>query len=108
MYDLGTRPEQADQPSADPGMERRRGVEAPGPVQPGLGRTGELGAEDPGDKASPDTTTTALATPTSMLGKRHHSLYENLNGFEVEGLCKVGLEGMLLSTCNPYSYTGDT
>ena len=32
--------------------------------------------------------TTKLA-PTSLLGKRHHSLYANLNGFEQEGIRKV-------------------
>ncbi|XP_010790207.1 uncharacterized protein [Notothenia coriiceps] len=38
------------------------------------------------DKAVPTTTN---ITTTSLLGKRHHSLYANLNGFEVEGVRKV-------------------
>uniref|UniRef100_UPI0037E805C0 peripheral-type benzodiazepine receptor-associated protein 1-like n=1 Tax=Semicossyphus pulcher TaxID=241346 RepID=UPI0037E805C0 len=41
------------------------------------------------DKAVP---TTANITSTSLLGKRHHSLYANLNGFEAEGLRKNGTD----------------
>ncbi|XP_055358169.1 peripheral-type benzodiazepine receptor-associated protein 1 isoform X4 [Betta splendens] len=40
--------------------------------------------------------TTADVTSTSLLGKRHHSLYANLNGFEVEGLQKNGTDCGLL------------
>lgn len=41
------------------------------------------------DKAVP---TTAKITSTSLLGKRHHSLYANLSGFDVEGKHKVSVE----------------
>ncbi|KAK1882690.1 RIMS-binding protein 2 [Dissostichus eleginoides] len=41
------------------------------------------------DKAVPTTTN---ITTTSLLGKRHHSLYANLNGFEVEGVRKNGTD----------------
>ncbi|TNN65023.1 Peripheral-type benzodiazepine receptor-associated protein 1 [Liparis tanakae] len=34
----------------------------------------------------------ASVTSTSLLGKRHHSLYANLNGFEAEGIRKNGTD----------------
>lgn len=95
MYDLCTRPEQPQQPeqaSAGTEMEGRGEPEAPGQQHEGE-KTEQQGTHDLVDKTNPATTTiTVPATPTAMLGKRHHSLYENLNGCEVEGFRKVGLE----------------
>lgn len=53
------------------------------------------GTEDQEDKSNEpldkSVHTTANGTTTSLLGKRHHSLYANLNGFEVEGMRKVSV-----------------
>ncbi|XP_049896198.1 RIMS-binding protein 2 isoform X2 [Epinephelus moara] len=89
MYDLCTRPEQPEPAPAHTEMESREVAEALGHQQQEL-----RGSEEPDnkqilDKAVP---TTANATSTSLLGKRHHSLYANLNGFEVEGVRKNGTD----------------
>ncbi|KAM4619784.1 peripheral-type benzodiazepine receptor-associated protein 1 [Polymixia lowei] len=90
MYDLCTRPEQPEPASADTGMESRVEAEALRPQQRELKRTEEQdGNLELLDKAAP---TTATLAPVSMLGKRHHSLYANLNGFEVEGIRKNGAD----------------
>lgn len=81
MYDLCARPEQPEPAPAHAEMEGRDVADA----QQELGRSEEQGNRDPGlsDKAVPN------ITSTSLLGKRHHSLYANLNGFEAEGIRKV-------------------
>lgn len=90
MYDLCTRPEQPGPASADREMESHEEAEVLGSQQPELKRSEEQdGHHELLNKAVPTTTN---LTPSSMLGKRHHSLYANLNGFEVEGIHKVGLE----------------
>ncbi|XP_069366183.1 RIMS-binding protein 2 isoform X15 [Paralichthys olivaceus] len=88
MYDLFTRPEQ---PEPVPATEMEgRDAEAPGQQQE-FRRSEEQVKTEQGllDKAVP---TTATITSTSLLGKRHHSLYANLNGFEVEGIRKNGTD----------------
>lgn len=94
MYDLCTRPEQPEPAPAPTEMEGREVAEALGQQQQEL-RSEEQDSKQHGlsDKAVP---TTANITPTSLLGKRHHSLYANLNGFEVEGIRKVSVEHLLL------------
>ncbi|KAM7374763.1 hypothetical protein PAMP_007403 [Pampus punctatissimus] len=91
MYDLCARPEQPEPASAHAAMESREEAEAPGRTQQELKRLEEQGNKQHGlsDKTGP---TTANITSTSLLGKRHHSLYANLNGFEVEGMCKNGTD----------------
>lgn len=90
MYDLCTRPEQPEPASAHTEMESREEAEAPGPTQQDSKRSEEQGNKQHGllEKAGP---TTASITSTSLLGKRHHSLYANLNGFEAEGIRKVSV-----------------
>ena len=91
MYDLFTRPEQ---PEPLPATEMEvRDTEAPGQQQE-FRRSEEQVKTQHGllDKAVP---TTANITSTSLLGKRHHSLYANLNGFEVERVRKVSVEHLL-------------
>ncbi|AWP00433.1 putative peripheral-type benzodiazepine receptor-associated protein 1 [Scophthalmus maximus] len=91
MYDLCTRPGQPEPAPAHAGMESREEAEAPGRRQQEFRTSEEQVNTQHGllDKAAP---TTAHVTSTSLLGKRHHSLYANLNGFEVEGICKNGTD----------------
>ena len=82
MYDLCTRPEQPKPATEDTPMD---GPEEPEATEPQPQKSED---QDPPQDRTPLTTTTKLA-PTSLLGKRHHSLYANLNGFEHEGIRKV-------------------
>lgn len=90
MYDLCTRPDQAEPAPAHTEMESREDAEAPERQQQELRRSEEQVNTQHRllDKA---VLTPANVTSTSLLGKRHHSLYANLNGFEVEGLRKVSI-----------------
>lgn len=95
MYDLCTRPEQPEPAPAHAEMESREVAEALGrqqQQQQELRRTEEQDTKQHGlsDKTVP--TTAANISSTSLLGKRHHSLYANLNGFEVEGIRKVSVD----------------
>lgn len=94
MYDLCTRPEQPEPAPAHTEMESSEVAEALGRQQQELSRSEEQDNRQHGlsDKAVP---TAANITSTSLLGKRHHSLYANLNGFEVEGIHKVSVEHVL-------------
>ncbi|KAK2828799.1 hypothetical protein Q5P01_019833 [Channa striata] len=91
MYDLCTRPEQPEPAPADTEMESHGEVEAPEQLQQELRRSEEQGNAQRG-LSEHNVPNTANVTSTSFLGKRHHSLYGNLNGFEVEGLCKNGTD----------------
>lgn len=90
MYDLCTRPEQIELPPANTEMESHETLDARGKHQKELKRSEEQANMQHRllDRAG---LTTADVTSTSLLGKRHHSLYANLNGFEVEGLRKVSV-----------------
>lgn len=94
MYDLCNRPEQPEPAPGHTDMESREEADGPGRQQPEFRRSEEQVNTQHGllDKAVP---TTANVTSTSLLGKRHHSLYANLNGFEVEGVRKVSMEHLL-------------
>ncbi|KAG7224497.1 hypothetical protein INR49_015021 [Caranx melampygus] len=72
-------------------MESREEADAPGRQQLEFRRSEEQVNTQHGlmDKA---VSTTANVTSSSLLGKRHHSLYANLNGFEVEGVRKNGTD----------------
>lgn len=91
MYDLCTRPEQPEPAPAHSEMESREVGEALEQRQQESRRSEEQGDTPHGvlDNAVPATTS---ITSMSLLGKRHHSLYANLNGFEVEGICKVSVK----------------
>lgn len=93
MYDLCTRPEQPESAPTHAEMESREEAEAPGRQQQELRgpREQNIMQHRHLDKALP-VPTTANITSTSLLGKRHHSLYANLGGFEVEGMRKVSVE----------------
>ena len=95
MYDLCTRPEQPEPAPAHTEMESREVSEALGRQQQELRRSEEQDNKQHGlsEKA---VSTTANITSTSLLGKRHHSLYANLNGYEVEGIRKVNVQHLLL------------
>lgn len=94
MYDLCTRPEQPEPAPAHAEMESREVAEALGRQQQELRSSEERDDEQRGlsDKTVP---ATANITSASLLGKRHHSLYANLNGFEVEGIRKVSVEHLM-------------
>ncbi|XP_022073284.1 peripheral-type benzodiazepine receptor-associated protein 1 isoform X13 [Acanthochromis polyacanthus] len=91
MYDLCTRPEQPEPALAPTDMESNKEVEAIGRQQQELRGSGEQDNKQHGllDKV---VATTANIAPTSLLRKRHHSLYANLSGFEVDGIQKNGTE----------------
>lgn len=90
MYDLCTRPEQPEPTAAHTETGSREVADTLDRQAQDLG-----GTEDQEDKSNESldkvVRTTANGTTTSLLGKRHHSLYANLNGFEVEGIRKVSL-----------------
>uniref|UniRef100_A0A1A8Q8Y2 Peripheral-type benzodiazepine receptor-associated protein 1 n=1 Tax=Nothobranchius rachovii TaxID=451742 RepID=A0A1A8Q8Y2_9TELE len=86
MYDLCTRPEQPEPTPTHSEMESREEAEALGQQQQEMrGSSEHRGISD---KVVP----TIDNLTTSLLGKRHHSLYANLSGFEVEGVRKNGTD----------------
>lgn len=95
MYDLCTRPEQPEPTAAHTATGSPM-------VADTLDRQAQDsgGTEDQEDKSNEPmdkvVRTTANGTTTSLLGKRHHSLYANLNGFEVEGIRRVSLLLLIL------------
>ncbi|KAM6907562.1 peripheral-type benzodiazepine receptor-associated protein 1 [Xenentodon cancila] len=91
MYDLCTRSEQPESAPAHPEMENRNEVEALEQQQQELRGSGQDDKRQQGllEKEVP---TTANFTTTSLLGKRHHSLYANLSSYEVEGIRKNGTD----------------
>ncbi|XP_029956391.1 peripheral-type benzodiazepine receptor-associated protein 1 [Salarias fasciatus] len=91
MYDLCTRPEQPESARAHTEMESRGEAEALAQHQ--------QQQQEPQDKQHrlSDKAIATNVTSTSLLGKRHHSLYANLTGFESEGIRKNGADyGFLL------------
>ncbi|XP_061596107.1 peripheral-type benzodiazepine receptor-associated protein 1-like isoform X2 [Cololabis saira] len=91
MYDLCTRPEQPESAPAHTEMENRNKVEAPEQQQQELRGSVQDDRKQQG-LLEKDVPTTANFTATSLLGKRHHSLYANLSSFEVEGIRKNGTD----------------
>lgn len=95
MYDLCTRPEQPEPTAAHAETGSREVADTQDRQAQDLG-----GTEDQEDKSNEPldkvVRTTANGTTTSLLGKRHHSLYANLNGFEVEGIRKVSVLLLML------------
>lgn len=92
MYDLCTRPEQSEPAPANREMESREEAKAFGARQPELRGLVEQHDKQQGSLSDKATPTTANVTTTSLLGKRHHSLYTNLSGLEMEGIHKVSAE----------------
>uniref|UniRef100_A0A1A7XJQ2 Peripheral-type benzodiazepine receptor-associated protein 1 n=1 Tax=Iconisemion striatum TaxID=60296 RepID=A0A1A7XJQ2_9TELE len=87
MYDLCTRPEQPKPAPTHSEMENREETETLGQQQQEMrGSSENRGVSDK------DVPTIDNFTTTSLLGKRHHSLYANLSGFEVEGVRKNGTD----------------
>lgn len=90
MYDLCTRPEQPEPTAAHTESGSREVADTLDRQAKDLG-----GTEDQEDKSNEPLDkvvhTTANGTTSSLLGKRHHSLYSNLNGFEVKGIHKVSV-----------------
>ncbi|KAF7665611.1 hypothetical protein LDENG_00136400 [Lucifuga dentata] len=91
MYDLCTWPEQPEPASAHREMESHEEAKTLGQQQQELGRSEEQNKQHEILNKAVTTTTTNL-TSTLKLGKRHHSLYANLNGFEMEGIRKNGTD----------------
>lgn len=82
MYDLCSRPEQPEPAPEHADMESSNGMEA-------LGKQQEKLNESEKHSNNNDVPKTAKLATKSLLGKRHHSLYANLSGFEAEGVQKV-------------------
>lgn len=93
MYDLCTRPEQPEPTAAHTETGSREVADTLDRHAQDLG-----GTEDQDDKSNEplDKVVKANGTTTSLLGKRHHSLYANLNGFEVEDIRKVSVLLLML------------
>ncbi|XP_036071231.1 peripheral-type benzodiazepine receptor-associated protein 1 isoform X4 [Oryzias melastigma] len=81
MYDLCARSEQPE--PAD--MESSNSVVA-------LGKQQQQLSESEKPDSNKEVPKTAKLATKSLLGKRHHSLYANLSGFEAEGLQKNGTD----------------
>lgn len=88
MYDLCSRPEQPEPAPAPTDMgSRREGQAVERPQQePKKPEVDEHRGISGGDG-----TAIARNMSTSLLGKRHHSLYADLNGFEVDEKHKVSV-----------------
>ncbi|XP_077360966.1 peripheral-type benzodiazepine receptor-associated protein 1 isoform X2 [Festucalex cinctus] len=91
MYDLWTRPEPPEQTSPHVNMQCQPEIQTLEQTQEELRNSEDQRDEAQGvsDEAMP---TSAKIPSMSLLGKRHHSLYENLNGFEAEGKQKNGAD----------------
>lgn len=90
MYDLFALPEQPEPAPAHPEMENREEAEAVGHQQ--REPRGPLD-QDENQRGVLEKDVTSIAHfKTSLLGKRHHSLYANLSRFEVEGVRKVNMQ----------------
>ncbi|XP_078786483.1 peripheral-type benzodiazepine receptor-associated protein 1 isoform X17 [Oryzias latipes] len=85
MYDLCSRPEQPEPAPEHADMESSNGMEA-------LGKQQEKLNESEKHSNNNDVPKTAKLATKSLLGKRHHSLYANLSGFEAEGVQKNGTD----------------
>ncbi|XP_039870533.1 peripheral-type benzodiazepine receptor-associated protein 1 isoform X2 [Simochromis diagramma] len=96
MYDLCTRPEQLEPAPANREMESHEEAKAFGAQQPELRGSVEQHDKQQGSLSDKATPTTANVTTTSLLGKRHHSLYANLSGLEMEGIHKNGTDYVFL------------
>lgn len=89
MFDLCTQPEQPELAPAHTEMENRVEAEPVGQQQQETRRsTTDQDKIQPG-VLEKDVPSMANFTTTSLLGKRHHSLYANLSGLEIEGAPKV-------------------
>lgn len=93
MYDLCSRPEHPEPAPAPTVMGSRGEGEA---VERPQQEPKKSQVDEHRGTSSGDVTATARNTSTSLLGKRHHSLYANLNGFEVDEKHKVSVNQSLL------------
>lgn len=93
MYDLCSRPEQPEPAPAPADMGSRGEAEA---VERPQQEPKKSEVDQHRGISGGAVTATARNTPTSLLGKRHHSLYANLNGFEVDENHRVSVNQSLL------------
>ncbi|XP_056911489.1 peripheral-type benzodiazepine receptor-associated protein 1 isoform X7 [Takifugu flavidus] len=87
MHDLCSRPEQPEPPSAPTGMGSYQEDEAVQHLQQELKKS-----EDDKQRGISGVDGAATNTSALLLGKQHHCLYVNLNGFEMEDKQKNGTE----------------
>ncbi|XP_029704638.1 peripheral-type benzodiazepine receptor-associated protein 1-like isoform X14 [Takifugu rubripes] len=87
MHDLCSRLEQPEPPSAPTGMGSYQEDEAVQHLQQELKKS-----EDDKQRGISDVDGAATNTSALLLGKQHHCLYANLNGFEMEDKQKNGTE----------------
>lgn len=97
MHDLCSRPEQPEPMLTPTDMGSRRGGEAVQHLQqePKKFEDGMLRGISGGG-------VTIMAKNTSSLGKRYHSLYANLNGFEVQEKQKVSVKSLVSGRMSLY------
>ncbi|KAG1931630.1 peripheral-type benzodiazepine receptor-associated protein [Pimephales promelas] len=90
MHDLCTRP--------DPSGPPQHGSPMPGPGEPGHPdrEKPELGSDASSGMNLGSSGNGSVTVPPTVLGKRHHSLYEGLNGCEAGGFGKNGRDYGLL------------
>lgn len=93
MHDLCGRQEQPEPPSAPSGMGSHREDEAVQHLQLDLKKSE---VEKQQGISTVDGAAKAKNTSALLLGKRHHCLYANLNGFEMEDKQKVSVNQFLL------------
>lgn len=108
MYDLCTRPDPPEPPqhgSPTPEMSSGEPESPAGPRHPDRAKPEECAlASDAlsGMNLGSSTTTNgngSVTVPSAVLCKRHHSLYEGLNGCEAGGFGKVRFAGRKYSFC---------
>lgn len=88
MYDLWTRPKPPEQTPPHVNMQSRQETQILEQTPQELRKSEDQ--RDKGRGLSEKPMPTSANIPSApLLGKRHHSLYENLNGFEAEGKHKV-------------------
>lgn len=103
MHDLCTRPDhpepsQNGSPTPDPEKSNGEPESPAGPRHP----DGENPPEDinMSNLGSSSTNGNGMTVQATLLGKRHHSLYEGLNGCEARGFGKVKYFCRVLGSCN--------
>lgn len=97
MHDLFGRPEQPEPPSVPTGMGSHGEDEAVQHLQQELKKS-----EDDKQRgiSGVDGAVKAKNTSALLLGKRHHCLYANMNGFEMEDKQKVSVNQFFLNHSN--------
>lgn len=92
MHDLCSRPEQPEPPSAPTGMGSYQEDKSVQHLQQELKKS-----EDDKQRGISGVDGATTNTSALLLGKQHHCLYANLNGFEMEDKQKVSVNHFLLA-----------